>query len=73
MAPLICLIVSFLFFRFLGRESRCFADWHFAIRAALGAMFLLAGMVPAALSATVVTADTRFPIAGKVGSLAAGM
>ena len=41
MAPLICLIVSFLFFRFLGLEWRYFADWHFALRAALGAMFLL--------------------------------
>jgi uncharacterized membrane protein len=41
MAPLICLIVSFLFFRLLGVEWRYFADWHFALRAALGAMFLL--------------------------------
>ena len=41
MAPLICLIVSFLFFRLLGLEWRYFADWHFALRAALGAMFLL--------------------------------
>jgi uncharacterized membrane protein len=41
MAPLICLIVSFLFFRILGLEWRYFADWHFALRAALGAMFLL--------------------------------
>ena len=41
MAPLICLIVSFLFFRILGLEWRYFADWHLALRAALGAMFLL--------------------------------
>jgi uncharacterized membrane protein len=41
MAPFICLIVSFLFFRILGLEWRYFADWHFALRAALGAMFLL--------------------------------
>ena len=41
MAPLICLIVSFLFFRLLGLEWHYFADWHFALRAALGAMFLL--------------------------------
>ena len=41
MAPLICLIVSFFFFRLLGLEWRYFADWHFALRAALGAMFLL--------------------------------
>ena len=42
MAPLLCLIVSFLFFRILGLEWRYFADWHFALRAALGTMFLLA-------------------------------
>ena len=41
MAPLICLIVSFLFFRMIGLEWRYFADWHLALRAALGAMFLL--------------------------------
>ena len=41
MAPLICLIVSFLFFRILGLEWGYFGDWHFALRAALGAMFLL--------------------------------
>jgi hypothetical protein len=41
MAPLICLIMSFLFFRCLGLEWRYFADWHLALRAALGAMFLL--------------------------------
>jgi uncharacterized membrane protein len=41
MAPLLCLILSFLFFRILGLEWRYFEDWHFALRAALGAMFLL--------------------------------
>jgi uncharacterized membrane protein len=41
MAPFICLVVSFLFFRILGLEWRYFADWHLALRAALGAMFLL--------------------------------
>lgn len=41
MAPLLCLIVSFLFFRILGLEWRYFGDWHLALRAALGAMFLL--------------------------------
>ena len=41
MAPLICLIVGFTFFRILGLEWRYFADWHLALRAALGAMFLL--------------------------------
>jgi uncharacterized membrane protein len=41
MAPLLCLIVSFHFFRILGLEWRYFANWHFALRAALGAMFLL--------------------------------
>jgi uncharacterized membrane protein len=41
MAPLLCLIVSFLFFRILGLEWGYFANWHFALRAALGAMFLL--------------------------------
>lgn len=41
MAPLICLIASFLFFRILGLEWHYFAGWHFALRAALGAMFLL--------------------------------
>jgi uncharacterized membrane protein len=41
MAPLICLIMSFLFFRILGVEWRYLADWHLALRAALGAMFLL--------------------------------
>ena len=41
MVPLLCLIVSFLFFRILGLEWRYFADWQFALRAALGVMFLL--------------------------------
>ena len=41
MAPLICLVVAFLFFRILGLDWRYFADWHFALRADLGAMFLL--------------------------------
>lgn len=41
MAPLICLIASFIIFRLLGVEWRYFADWHLALRAALGAMFLL--------------------------------
>jgi uncharacterized membrane protein len=41
MAPFICLIVSFLFFRILGLEWRYFADWQLSLRAALGAMFLL--------------------------------
>jgi uncharacterized membrane protein len=41
MAPLICLIAAFLLFRLLGLEWHYFADWHMALRAALGAMFLL--------------------------------
>jgi len=41
MAPLICLIASFLFFRCLGLEWRYFADWQLALRAALSTMFLL--------------------------------
>jgi uncharacterized membrane protein len=41
MAPLICLIAAFLIFRILGLEWQYFADWHMALRAALGAMFLL--------------------------------
>jgi uncharacterized membrane protein len=41
MAPLICLVVAFLFFRILGLEWRYFADWQLSLRAALGAMFLL--------------------------------
>ena len=41
MAPLICLFAAFLVFRILGLEWHYFADWHMALRAALGAMFLL--------------------------------
>jgi uncharacterized membrane protein len=41
MAPLICLIVAFVLFRTAGMEWHSFADWHIALRAALGAMFLL--------------------------------
>lgn len=41
MAPLICLIVAFVFFRSLGLVWGYFADWHLDLRAALGAMFLL--------------------------------
>jgi|SRR5579871_2172627 len=41
MAPLICLIVAFLFFRILGFVWGYFADWQLSLRAALGAMFLL--------------------------------
>lgn len=42
MAPLICLVAAFVFFRLLGLEWAYFANWHLALRAALGAMFLLA-------------------------------
>jgi uncharacterized membrane protein len=41
MAPLICLIASFLIFRAAGFFVPYFADGHIALRAALGAMFLL--------------------------------
>ena len=41
MAPLICLVVSFLVFRISGVFVPYFADWKVALRAALGAMFLL--------------------------------
>ena len=41
MVPLIFLIAAFLIFRTLGLEWHYFADWHTALRAALGAMFLL--------------------------------
>ena len=41
MAPLICLIAAFICFRILGIFWPHFADWHLALRAALGAMFLL--------------------------------
>lgn len=41
MAPLICLITSFLVIWGVGLFVPYFADWHFALRAALGVMFLL--------------------------------
>lgn len=41
MAPLIVLAVSFLIFRLTGLGLAYFADWQNALRAALGAMFLL--------------------------------
>ena len=41
MAPLICLVVGFIVFRLLGLAVPHFADWHIALRAALGVMFLL--------------------------------
>jgi uncharacterized membrane protein len=41
MAPLICLVAAFLFFRVVGVEWVYFANWHLALRAALGVMFLL--------------------------------
>jgi uncharacterized membrane protein len=41
MAPLICLVISFVVFRVLGWVVPYFADWHTALRAALGIMFLL--------------------------------
>jgi len=41
MAPLICLAASFLIFWGIGLFVPYFADWHIALRAALGAMFLL--------------------------------
>jgi uncharacterized membrane protein len=41
MAHLICLVSAFLIFRILGLEWHYLADWHIALRAALGAMFLL--------------------------------
>jgi len=41
MAPLICLIIGFLVFFVAGLFVPYFADWHFALRAALGTMFLL--------------------------------
>jgi len=45
MAPLICLLVAFLVFLGLGLVVPYFADWHTALRAALGAMFLLTASV----------------------------
>src|ERR1700722_15846375 len=41
MAPLVCLIAAFVFFRALVVVSPHFSDWHFALRAAFGVMFLL--------------------------------
>ena len=41
MAPLICLVTSFLIFWGVGLFVPYFADWQIALRAALGAMFLL--------------------------------
>jgi uncharacterized membrane protein len=41
MVPLICLLAAFVIFRSLGLEWHYFADWHMALRAALGVMFLL--------------------------------
>lgn len=41
MAPLICLVIAFLVFRGIGFFVPYFADGHTALRAALGAMFLL--------------------------------
>ena len=41
MAPLICLIAAFIFFRLLGLLWPWFSDWHSDLRAALGVMFLL--------------------------------
>jgi uncharacterized membrane protein len=42
MAPIICFIAAFVNFRIPGLELHCLVDWHMALRAALGAMFLLA-------------------------------
>ena len=41
MAPLICLITAFIVFRAVALGLPYFADWHYALRAALGVMFLL--------------------------------
>jgi uncharacterized membrane protein len=41
MTPLICLVIGFVVFRLLGVVVPYFADWHLALRAALGTMFLL--------------------------------
>jgi uncharacterized membrane protein len=41
MAPLICLVTSYLLFLGVGLFVPYFADWHIALRAALGAMFLM--------------------------------
>jgi uncharacterized membrane protein len=41
MIPLIVLAIAFAAFRLLGLGVPYFANWHFALRAALGIMFLL--------------------------------
>jgi uncharacterized membrane protein len=41
MAPLVALIAAFVLFRCLGFLWPCFSNWHLALRAALGVMFLL--------------------------------
>ena len=41
MIPLIVLVISFLAFRLTGLVVTYFADWQFALRAALGVMFLV--------------------------------
>jgi uncharacterized membrane protein len=41
MAPLICLVAAFIVFRLLGFAIPYFSHWEMALRAALGAMFLL--------------------------------
>ena len=41
MVPLIVLVISFLVFRLTGLAVAYFADWHIALRAALGVMFLV--------------------------------
>ena len=41
MAPFICLITGFLIFWVAGLFVPYFANWHIALRAALGLMFLL--------------------------------
>jgi uncharacterized membrane protein len=41
MIPFIVLLISFAAFRLLGLAVPCFANWHIALRAALGIMFLL--------------------------------
>jgi uncharacterized membrane protein len=40
-APLICLVAAFVFFRIVGVEWAYFANWQLALRASLGVMFLL--------------------------------
>lgn len=41
MAPLVVLIISFVLFRGIGIVFPHFADWQYALRGALGMMFLL--------------------------------